>query len=128
MKIIATLIIAASLTGCSTIMEYVPSFWDDNQSQQIVTVRQMVHRIDCNQDQRPQAVELEKGIQWFQLYSESKGSLQKDVIRLVGPMHETSKDWLTRTEKGSSRAYCEIKRKILIEQADRAAEAVLGRF
>lgn len=128
MKIIAAAFIILTLTGCATVMEWIPSFWDDNQSHQIITIRQTAHRVNCAEDQKPQAQKLVDQIQWFQMYSESKGTLQKDVIRLVAPMQDTTADWLKRTETGASRAYCEIKRRVLIEQSDQAAKAVLGRY
>lgn len=117
------------LTGCSTIQNYVPSFWDDNQSSKIIDVRQRAHNIDCSKPQLPQAQAITQDLQWFRLYSESKGFLQKDVVRLIDPIDETAKDWLKRSEKEEgSKTYCEMKKKVLIQQTNRAASGILGRW
>lgn len=130
MRTLLAIITLITVTGCAQLTDWIPSFWDDNQSSQIITVRQQIHQIDCGGDQGQQSREIKDSIQWFQLYSQSKGSLQKDVIKLVGPIESTVKDWHDRTlsERGSSQGYCQIKRRILIEQIDRAAAAVLGRY
>ena len=61
-----------SLTGCSTIVGFIPSFWDDNQS---------------------------------------------------------VADWANRSAvKEGSEAYCNLKKRTLKLQAERAATAILGRY
>jgi len=129
MKIIITTVLAVSLTGCGSLYKYIPSFWDDNQSAKIIDVRQKTHNIDCGQPQAPQAEAIVRDLQWFRLYSDSKGRSQQDVMSLIQPMEETAEDWLRRSrEKEGSRTYCEIKKKVLVGQADRAAGSVLGRW
>jgi len=122
-------VIIAGLAGCASVQNYVPSFWDDNQSARITDVRQRAHRINCEQPQRPQAEAIVADLQWFRLYSESKGFLQRDVIRVIEPIEKTAQDWATRsaTQEGS-RTYCEMKKKALIHQTDRAASVILGRW
>jgi hypothetical protein len=128
-RILLTVILAVSLSACTTIKEMVPSFWDDNQSASIITVRLSIEKIDCQQDQLTQALKIEDQVTWFQLYSESKGWRQTDVLRVVAPMKETLDDWVKRSrEKQGSTGYCEIKKKLLQTQAKTAAAAVLGRF
>ncbi len=129
MKLIATVIIAVMLTGCSTVKSWIPSFWDDNQSAKIVDVRLAVDRIDCGRDQLAQAQRVRDDLRWFELYSQSKGWRQADVLRIIKPMQETVEDWYKRSLDGQgSKGYCEIKKKILQSQSERAAQAVLGRF
>lgn len=124
-KSLATATLALALTGCAMI----PSFWDDNQSAKIVDVRQSVEKLDCTQPHAPQVKVIKENIEWFELYSESKGSRQKDVIALVAPMKETVDDFYKRSvEKEGSKAYCEGKKRVMKTQASTAAEAVLGRF
>jgi hypothetical protein len=85
--------------------------------------------VDCTQPQLPQAEEIAKQLRWFELYSESKGWRQSDVIKLTAPMKESVDDWVKRSkDKEGSKTYCEIKKKVLVEQSKRAAQAVLGRF
>ena len=122
--------ITLSLTGCASLVDMIPSFWDDNQSAKIVDIRQTVAGISCEPGtQLDDAEMLLYEIEWFKLYSQSKGSRQKDVLRIIAPMEETAQDWAKRSrEKEGSKTYCEIKKKLLVKQSSRAAEAILGRF
>ena len=125
MKILTTLVITVLLAGCSAI----PSFWDDNQSSVIVSVRQSVENIDCQQEHAPQVKTVQQQLRWFELYSESKGSRQHDVLRLIRPMQETVDDFYNRSvSRPGSITYCELKKETMIEQAGIIARAVLGRF
>ncbi len=128
MRIVA-LLLAVSLSGCANIKEMVPSFWDDNQSAKIVDVRYSVEILDCSKPHLPQAEKIEMDILWFQLYGESKGWRQQDVLKLVKPLQDTVTDFVKRSKAGEgTEGYCNIKKKIMQTQAKRAAEAVLGRF
>jgi hypothetical protein len=123
------LTLALSLTGCASVKEWIPSFSDSNQSARIVDVRQSVAQLDCKQPHAPQVKRIKDNLEWFQLYSESKGWRQNDVLKLVKPMQETVDDFYKRsTDKQGSDTYCEIKKKLMAAQADKAAGAVLGRF
>jgi hypothetical protein len=129
MKRILLISLVVMLTGCSTIQGWIPSFWDDNQSAKITDVRLTVDRIDCSKDQLAQAIQLRDQLRWFELYSTSKGSLQRDVIALVKPIQDTTEDWYKRSLDGQgSVGYCNIKKKILEQQTARAAEGILGRW
>ena len=128
-KLIAILAVSLSVTGCASIQSMIPSFWDDNQSRAIVDVRQSVAQLDCEQEHAPQVKRIKDNIQWFELYSDSKGKRQQDVLKLVAPMKETVDDFYKRsTEKQGTKTYCEIKKKVMTLQSEKAASAVLGRF
>jgi hypothetical protein len=132
-KFIAIGATVLALQGCaalSTVTGYIPSFWDDNQSSKIIDIRQSIEQITCEPgSQLTEARTIVDNIQWFKLYSQSKGTRQKDVLKIVAPMEETAKDWAKRSEnKEGSKTYCELKKKTLKLQASRAAEAILGRF
>jgi len=120
------------LQGCAVALSsYIPSFWDDNQSAKIVDVRLSLERLDCSQPQALQLKPVRDNIAWFQLYSESKGSRQTDVIKLTQPLSETVEEWYKRVSAEGYRdnkIYCQMKQKIAEEQAARAAKAILGRF
>jgi hypothetical protein len=119
--------VTMALSGCVSLS--VPSFWDDNQSAAIVSVRQSIENINCAEPHAPQAAEVQQRLRWFELYSESKGRAQQDVIRLVQPLKETVDDFARRSnEKQGSKTYCELKKSTLVDQASTAARAVLGRF
>ena len=118
-----------TLTGCANMSSWVPSFWDDNQSARIVDVRLGVDRLDCRANQLVQIGVIRDDLRWFELYSTSKGAMQKDVLRLIAPMQATVEDMYTRNSAGSaSVTYCELKKQIMTQQAERIASAVLGRW
>ena len=114
------------LSGCAGLTGLIPSFWDDNQSARITSVRLDIERVDCKAQQLPQVAKIRDDLAWFKLYSESKGFLQKDVMRVVEPIKKSVDEWVQRGE--GSKSYCTIKRKLLVEQTTRAAAVVLGRF
>ena len=122
-----TVILVLLLTGCANIQSWVPSFWDDNQSAKIIDVRVHIERVDCASPIQGVS-RVRDDLAWFALYSESKGMLQKDVIRLITPMQATVEEWHARTAQGSSVTYCELKKSVMRQQAQRVAAAVLGRW
>ena len=129
-KLLAIFAIAV-LSGCASIQGLIPSFWDDNQSARIISVRLHIERVDCKREQHAQVTKIRYDLAWFRLYSESKGSRQADVIALTKPMSETVEDWHKRASTEGHRdnpIYCDLKKRVLQEQSTRAAKAVLGRF
>lgn len=119
------------LGGCSAVMEKVPSFWDDNQSARIIDLRVDVSQLNCkNTKEASTGVDqIYRDLLWFDMYSESKGARQTDVRRLVAPMRQTVDEMKKRyADSTPSEVYCELKKKIMLEQSRRAAQAVLGRF
>ena len=119
------------LTGCAGLTGLIPSFWDDNQSARIISVRQDIIALDCAQPQRAQVARIHRDLEWFRLYSESKGGRQADVLALTEPMMATTQDWLKRVSAEGYKEnaiYCDLKKRVLQEQSARAAKAVLGRF
>jgi flagellar basal body L-ring protein FlgH len=129
MKKLVALSLVVLLTGCASVKNWVPSFSDPNQSARIIDVRQSVAQLDCKQTHAPQVKKIKDNLDWFQLYSDSKGWRQNDVLRLVKPMQETVDDFYKRSnEKQGSETYCEIKKKVMTTQAEKAASAILGRF
>jgi len=129
MKTIALILATVTLTGCSAILSKIPSFWDDNQSARIIDVRLRAESLNCSEPQLAQIQSIARDLRWFELYSQSKGQRQTDVIKLIKPMQETVQEWEQRSVKQEgSKFYCETKKKIVIEQSKRAAEATLGRF
>lgn len=121
--------VVISLTGCASIKEMVPSFSDVNQSAKIIDVRQSVSQLNCKETHAPQVKLIKDNLQWFVLYSESKGWRQQDVIKLVKPIQDTVDDFYKRSiDKQGTESYCEIKKKIMTTQTEKAASAILGRF
>lgn len=128
-KLLAIGSIAVLLTGCSTVKGWIPSFWDDNQSAKIIDVRMSIDQLDCSKDQLPQVTKIRNDLKWFEMYSQSKGWRQNDVLKLIGPMQETVEDMYKRSQsQAGSKTYCELKKKIMQTQSEKAASAILGRF
>lgn len=119
-----TALIVLALSGCSLI-DKIPSRWDVNQAKVTTDLRQSTHNFNCKGDQLSQLKIISDQIQWFELYSESKGT--KDVANLGKTLQETVKEFQTRPQPVSM-FYCEMKRKIMIQQADIIAKSVQGRF
>ena len=118
---------AVLMSGCVSLS--IPSFWDDNQSAAIVSVYQAIENINCEEPHAPQVLTVQQKLRWFELYSESKGNQQRDVLRLVQPMKETVDDFARRSnEKQGSKTYCELKKSTMVDQARTVSRAVLGRF
>lgn len=116
-----------SLTGCSTIKEWIPVKWDANQSQSITSIQQTTRNFDCKGDIAQQSKALAQQVEWFSIYAESKPT--RDVISLASKMTDTVKELQDRSSKGPvSPLYCDLKKKILVQQADMIAHTVQGRF
>jgi len=132
MKRLLVIGMVALLQGCATfsfqdIKDQIPSFWDDNQSRSVIDIRQSVEKLNCKEPHAPQVKVIKDNIQWFILYSDSKGT--KDVLVLVKPMESTVDDFYKRSlEKQGTEIYCDIKKKILITQSSTVAKTVIGRF
>ena len=117
------------LSGCATVVSWIPSFNDANQSAKIVDVRQAVDSLDCARAQYVQVKRIQDELRWFELYSESAGVRNQDVIRIIKPMQATVGDFARMVEhKDGSRVYCDLKKRAMQEQASRAAKVILGRF
>jgi hypothetical protein len=127
-----TLIVALTffmLSGCATVVSWIPSFNDANQSAKITDVRQAVDSLDCAKPQYVQVKRIQDELRWFELYSESAGVRNQDVIRIIKPMQATVGDFARLVEhKDGSRVYCDLKKRAMQEQASRAAKVILGRF
>jgi hypothetical protein len=119
------------LQGCAGLTGLIPSFWDDNQSAKIVDIELAVTRLDCTKPQAEQVSKIRDQLEWFKLYSQGKGSRQTDVLKLTEPMAATAEDWYKRVSAEGykeNKIYCDLKKKVMQEQSQRAAKAVLGRF
>ena len=116
-------ILAVSLSACSMM----PSKWDANQSKSATDIQQVARHLDCSNNIIPQVVLLQNQIEWFDLYAGRKGTA--DMAQLTKVMDDTTRELLDRAKQGPvSPMYCDLKKKILIQQADIIANAVQGRF
>jgi PBP1b-binding outer membrane lipoprotein LpoB len=116
-----------ALTGCASIMEYIPSSWDVNQAKVITDIQLQVRHFDCKADLKPQVDQLAKDVEWFDIYSKTKPT--RDINKLTGTMTTTVKELQERVAKGPvSPLYCDLKKKIIQQQSDILAKSVQGRF
>jgi uncharacterized protein YceK len=116
-----------ALTGCASIMEMIPSRWDVNQAKSITDIQQQARRFDCKGDQSVQINDLAKSVEWFDIYAKTKPT--KDISKLTGTIDKTIQEYQDRLKAGPvSPIYCDLKKKIIQQQADILAGSVQGRF
>lgn len=127
MKQFLTVLIVLSLTGCSTILEWIPSRWDVNQAKSITDIQQQAKRFDCKGDQVAQINSLDQNVEWFVIYSQTKPT--RDIAKLTDTLQKTIGEYKERLKTGPvSPLYCDLKRKIIIQQTEILAGSVQGRF
>jgi len=127
MKKLIAILALISLTGCASIMEYIPSSWDVNQAKVITDIQQQSRNFDCKADLAPQIKRLSQDVEWFDIYSQTKPT--RDINKLTGTIKDTVKELQERVAKGPvSPLYCDLKKKIIQQQADILAKSVQGRF
>ena len=121
------LIALVALAGCSTIKDNIPSFWDPNQSKIVTDIQQSARHIDCTGDLKPQLHALFLNVEWYDIYATTKGTA--DMAKLDQVMLATIKEFEDRVAQGPiSPLYCDMKKKIIVQQADIIATTVQGRF
>jgi hypothetical protein len=125
-KLIAVLFVL-SLTGCASIMDKIPSRWDVNQARVITDIQQQARRFDCKGDQSAQINEISKSLEWFDIYAKTKPT--RDISKLTDTVDKTVQEYQERLKTGPvSPLYCDLKVKIIRQQADILAGSVQGRF
>jgi hypothetical protein len=129
MKQIFILLTIFSLTACTSLKTAIPSFNDTNQSAKIIDVSFAIDKLDCDKPHAAQVLVIKDNLRWFELYSQSNGFRNQDVLVIIKPMQDTVDDFYKRSvEKQGSKGYCELKKNIMAAQARAASDAVLGRF
>ncbi len=127
MKRLLLILALVSLTGCASIMEYIPSGWDANQAKVITDIQQQARNFDCKADLAPQIKRLSQDVEWFDIYAKTKPT--RDIAKLTGTITDTVRELQERVTKGPvSPLYCDLKKKIIQQQADILAKSVQGRF
>jgi uncharacterized protein YceK len=127
MKKLLLVVAFLNLTGCANIMTMIPSKWDDNQAKAITDIQQDARRFNCKGDLVAQLNKLDLEIEWFDIYATTKPT--RDVNKLTETLTTTVKEFQDRAAKGPvSPLYCDLKKKIIQQQADIIAAGVMGRF
>jgi PBP1b-binding outer membrane lipoprotein LpoB len=127
MKRLIAVVAFLTLTGCASVMDMIPSGWDVNQSKVITDIQLEVRHFDCKADLKPQVDQLARDVEWFDIYAKTKPT--RDIAKLTGTITDTVKELQERVAKGPvSPLYCDLKKKIIQQQADILAKSVQGRF
>ena len=127
MKKLFLILAVVGLSGCASIMEYIPSGWDVNQARVITDIQQRARHFDCKADLAPQVDKLALDVEWFDIYAKTKPT--RDIAKLTGTITDTVKELQDRVAKGPvSPLYCDLEKKIIQQQADILAKSVQGRF
>jgi PBP1b-binding outer membrane lipoprotein LpoB len=127
MKRLLVVLAFLSLTGCASVMEYIPSRWDVNQAKSITDIQLQVNHFDCKAELAPQVDKLAQDVEWFDIYAKTKPT--RDIAKLTGTITDTVRELQDRVKAGSvSPLYCDLKKKIIQQQADILAKSVQGRF
>jgi PBP1b-binding outer membrane lipoprotein LpoB len=127
MKQLVAVLLIVTLTGCAGLIEKFPSRWDANQAKVVTDIQQGAKRFDCKGDQLAQLTALDRDVEWFDIYAKTKPT--RDVAKLTKTMADTVNEFKDRASKGPvSPLYCELKKKIIIQQSEIIAGAVQGRF
>ena len=121
---IATVILATMMLASCGIPSI--SFYDDNESLLAVQVRGAAEALDCSAKQEPQVRNIQNRVDLLLYFSEAKHS--DDVQEMVLPMKDTVDKFYERVKKNDSIAFCEIKKKLIIQQSKTIADAVMRRF
>ena len=119
-KFSVNILIVLSIAGCS----YIPSFYDDNESRLAVDVRFAVSQLDCRTEYQHQVEEIKDRVDFFEMYSESRGS--DDIGEIVEMMQETVDGFYK--DNSNNEFFCNMKKKILVKQSADIADAVMGRY
>jgi PBP1b-binding outer membrane lipoprotein LpoB len=127
MKRLLVVLAFLSLTGCASVMEMIPSGWDANQARVITDIQLEVRHFDCKAELKPQVDQLARDVEWFDIYAKTKPT--RDIAKLTGTITDTVKELQDRVKAGPvSPLYCDLKKKIIQQQADILAKSVQGRF
>jgi len=125
LKLTSILLMVVLLTGCSSLQDMMPSFYDDNESKAIIDVVTKVSLLDCNATTLIEDLkELDRDTEWLILYSEAKGS--RDVNKTTKLFDETLNGMVAK--ETVSPTYCELKKKTMLVQSKEIAKSIMRRF
>lgn len=127
MKKVLMALVVVSLTGCASIQDMIPSFWDDNEARAAVDLKFEVRKLDCNGDMKSGVLAIKDDIEWIEAYSQAKGS--RDVLRMIAPIKATVVDFEKNIEQSkANKVYCDLKKRVMTNQANMFSKSLLGRY
>jgi hypothetical protein len=123
MLIVLTLV---TLSGCS-MLNYIPSSFDYNESAKATDIQQQARALNCQGNSKQSIDTLYYSVKWLEMYSSTKKS--RDIASILPSLVKSATELEERSDKGPvSHIYCELKKKILTQEADQISNAVQGRF
>jgi hypothetical protein len=126
MKKILLIGLMVGISGCA-MLSFIPSKWDYNEASKITDIQQESRTLNCTVDTKKDIDQLYYDVKWFETYALYKGS--RDIVDVFEELANTVTELKDRSDKGPvSKLYCDIKKKIIVQQADITAKAVQGRF
>ena len=125
-KLLLLVLLIVGVSGCS-MLSFIPSKWDYNEASKITDIQQSSRTLNCTVDTKKGIDDLYYDVKWFETYALYKGS--RDIVVVFAELANTVTELKDRSDKGPvSKLYCDIKKKIIVQQADITAKAVQGRF
>jgi hypothetical protein len=123
-NVVIGLFLVFTLSGCS-VLDEIPSFWDDNEAKQVIDIYVAVDQLNCESTlAAAQLSRIRREVEWLKQYSRLKKS--KDVGSVI---NEFDKTLTGITSKSSfSTNYCVTKRDTMLKQINRIAEGIMGRY
>jgi hypothetical protein len=123
-NVVIGLFLVFTLSGCS-VLDEIPSFWDDNEAKQVIDIYVAVDQLNCESTlAAAQLSRIQREVEWLKQYSRLKKS--KDVGSVI---NEFDKTLTGITSKSSfSTNYCVTKRDTMLKQINRIAEGIMGRY
>lgn len=120
------IILTITLSGCS-LVNYIPSKWDGNEAAKATDIQQLSRTLDCSVNTKQSIDNLYSNIKWLETYSQYKGS--HDIALIMPTLVKGVTELKDRSDKGPvTHIYCELKKKILIQESDQISTAIQGRF
>lgn len=121
MKLFGMLLITLVLASCALL----PSKWDQSQASALTTIRQESSSFDCTQNVLTQLTTIEDQIEWVILYSDFRDTT--DITKMLSTLQSTVKEFQARAQQGPvSPTYCQLKKVIIVEQADIIGATIKG--
>jgi len=127
MKKIALLTMAIILSGCTPSLSWIPSKWDPNEAAVITDVQFSAVNLDCKENYKQSIDHLYSKVKWIETYSKFKGT--RDISEIIIELVNTTTEFKSRSDNGGmSKIYCEMKRKVIIQESEMTAKTIQGRF
>ena len=94
-----------------------PSKWDVNQARMVVNIRMEAGEMDCGKDPTESLTAITNDLNWLHTYSNYKGT--SDLDKMTSVVQKTVSEFQANVAaKKSNGVYCQLKKALIIQQAD----------